>query len=159
MKKILSLLFLLPLIALVSACHDDDGSSLPDVTFNLDVANPVATDGVIYVVQGNDFTVNSLSVTNQEQGKGAGITAASYYWDYDFLGTTTMPPFSMKINIGENVELGEHLFEVQCPVFALDKEPAQAYLQYTVMVVASEDEIPAETTNSLVKTAKTVQDN
>lgn len=159
MKKILSLLLFLPLIALVSSCKDDEGKSIPDVNFEMKVDNVVNADGEIYVVQGNDLTVTSLSVTNAEQGKAAMITAASYYWDYEFIGTTTQVPFGLKLNISENVEPGKHIFEVQCPVWAVDKEPAQAYLQYTVVVVESADQLPAEGSNVITKVAKTVQED
>lgn len=158
MKKILSLLLFLPFIALVSSCHDDEGKSIPNVDFYLSVDNTVS-DGVIYVVQGTDLDVTSLTVTNAEQGKGAMISAASYYWDYEFVGTTTVIPFKLKLNINKNVPVGQHVLEVQCPVWAVDKEPAQAYLQYNVNVVASEDELPAEGTTSLTQTARMVQAN
>ena len=158
MKKFLSLLLFLPLVALLSSCHDDDGSSIPDVSFYLDVENTVS-DGQIYVVQGTDLDVTSLTVTNAEEGKAAIIGNASYYWDYEFLGTTNVAPFGMKVGISNTRPVGKHVLEVQCTVWAVDKEPAQAYLQYTVNVVASQDDVPATDSSSLTQTAKMVQES
>ncbi|MDE6040165.1 MAG: hypothetical protein K2F99_01170 [Muribaculaceae bacterium] len=155
MKKFLSLMLFLPLVALVASCSDDD-KSLPNVDIGLQIENAVTADGTIYVVQGNELNVAALTVTNLDEGN-AGISAASYYWDYDFLGTNYVPPFGIEIQTSENTPLGKHVLEVQCPVFAVNKEPAQAFLQFPVVVVETADELPAEGTTSLVSTARMVQ--
>ncbi|MDE5628202.1 MAG: hypothetical protein K2I69_01430 [Muribaculaceae bacterium] len=142
MKKYLFLLLLLvPALSLVSCSDDHD---LPNVDFNFTFENAVELDGTLYVVQGETFEIASIQVINKEEGKNALITAANYYWDYYFLGSTVQPPYGFEISVEENTPLGEHLLEVECPLYAVDKEPAFAVVAFNVKVVASAEDIPDE---------------
>lgn len=90
MKKYLFfLLALLPMALAFSACSDDN--DLPDVDFDITFSGAQSVDGVLYVVQGQSFEVTGIKVTNREEGKGAGISAADYYWDYVYVGTSIQP--------------------------------------------------------------------
>ncbi|MDE6136660.1 MAG: hypothetical protein K2F97_04225 [Muribaculaceae bacterium] len=145
-KAFLYLLLLasLPVIGL-TACSDD-GDDLPDVNFSLDIAGGVSIDGVIYVVEGEDLVINSVSVTNNESDKSAIITAATYYWDAYRLGTSAVPPYGFTIHIAEGTAIGKHELAIECPVYAVDKSPAVANVFYTVQVVESADDIPDNAT-------------
>lgn len=140
MKKILTLMLLaLPLFAMVSCSDDND---LPDVDFRITFDNATRTDdGSVYVVQGETFTVSSIEVINNEN-KNAIITNANYYWDYFYLGSSVQPPFAFEISLEESTPLGNHVLQIECPVYAEDKEPATALVQCNIVVVASADDIP-----------------
>lgn len=142
-KAFLCMLLLasLPMIGLTSCSDDDD---LPDVDFHLDISGGVSVDGVIYVVEGEDLVINSVSVTNNESDKSAIITAATYYWDAFRLGTSAVPPYGFTINISEGTALGKHELTIECPVYAVDKSPAVANVFYPVQVVESADDIPGD---------------
>ena len=140
MKKFLSLFLLaIPMLAFVS-CHDDN--DLPDVDFNFTFENATRVDGKLYAVQGQPFKVASIEDKNKDSNKPAMITAANYYWDYYYIGSSIQPPFAFEVQLSEETPLGEHLLEVQAPLFAEDKEAATAVVSFKVQVVASADDIP-----------------
>lgn len=140
MKKYLYfLLLLIPAFALVS-CHDD--KDLPDVDFDFTFENAVDVDGVLYVVQGETMEITSIQVINNESGKEAMITAANYYWDYYYLGSTVQPPYGFAIDVDADTPVGEHILQVEAPLYAVDKSPATAVVVFRVQVVASPEDIP-----------------
>lgn len=146
MKKYLILLLLLvPALALTS-CHDD--KDLPDVDFNFTFENAVNVDGTLYVVQGETMEITDIQVVNKDEGKGALITAANYYWDYYYLGSNVEPPYGFAIATTDETPLGGHILEVESPLFAVDKEPAVSVVVFDVEVVASAEDIPGEGTTT-----------
>ena len=145
-KYLLSILAALPIVFAFSACSDDD-NDLPDVDFDFTFENAVVSDGTVYVVQGEDFEITSITVTNNEAGTGCGISSATYYWDYDFIGTSIQPPFGFKFIVSDETPVGEHSLEISCPVFAVDKSLATALIGFDVQVVASPEELPDDGTS------------
>ncbi len=146
MKKFIYLfLMLIPAFALVSCSDDDD---LPNVDFNITFENAVEHDGALYVVQGETFEITGITVVNKEEGKGALITSASYYWNGYFQGTNPVSPFAFALDTAEGVPVGKHALDISCPLYAVDKSPAVAVVYFPVYVVASADEIPDEATPS-----------
>ncbi|MCM1068163.1 MAG: hypothetical protein NC418_11380 [Muribaculaceae bacterium] len=140
MKKFLTMMLMaLPLLGL-TACHDDD--DVPDVDFNIAIENAVRADGYLYVVQGETMEVASIEVKNNDAGKPAMITAANYYWDYRYIGSSIEPPYGMEIEISETTPTGEHLLEIECPLFAEDKAAATAIVSFNVKVVSDQSELP-----------------
>lgn len=150
MKKLLYLLILALLPVALASCSDDD--DLPQVDFTLNIQGGSYADGAIYVVQGQNLTIESITVTNMESNKGAMITSASYYWDGYYLGAAIQPPYGFEIETTDQTPLGRHTLEIVSPLYAVDKEIATSVLVYTVQVVSSEDEIPAEGTNTFTGT-------
>lgn len=143
MKRFLIYLaFALPML-LLGSC-DDDGNDLPDVDFVIDVTGGVYYDGQLYVVAGQDLTVNSIQVINNEQGKQAMISYADYYWDYIRVAQSVVAPFGVELYINPDTPVGPHSLEIYAPVYATDKSPAFSLLSYTVNVVADEADLPAE---------------
>ncbi len=142
MKRYIKLF--LPLIAAIAfvACDDDD-KNLPDVTFNIEIENAQRVDGTLYIVQGDTLEVKSITVTNNEAGKEAFITSASYYWDYNYVFSSVIPPYGFSFYVGKNTPVGRHNLDIECPVYAVDKEAAVAISSFKVKVVASIEEIPA----------------
>lgn len=126
----------------LTSCHDDD-DDLPNVDFDVTFEDAVTDDnGVVYVVQGESFSVESIKVINREPGKSALITSATYFWDAFPLGTSATAPFGFEIETSSTTPLGDHSLQISCPVFAVDKEAATALVSFTVRVVASEDDLP-----------------
>lgn len=153
MKRLLNIL--LPIVALLgfTSCHDDN--DLPDVDLSFNIEGAVRAEGSLYVVAGDDIVITGISVTNNDAGKVAMVTAASYYWDYYFLGENVVAPYGFTIQTTEDTPTGSHLLEVQCPVVAVDKAPATAVAAFNVVVVADASEIPAGGTTSFAITPRT----
>lgn len=151
-KTLFAALLALPLIGFVSCSDDKD---LPDVDFTVDVENATRVDGFLYVVQGDTLVVESITVTNREEGKNAIITQADYYWDGYFMGTSIVPPYGYKIFIGESTPVGDHQIDIQMPVFAEDKAAATALVSMKVVVVQEDTEIPDGGASTFIVTPRT----
>lgn len=155
MKRLLFALCLLLPLTFVSCSDDDD---LPNVNFDVTFDGAVQDGGTLYVVRGQAFEITGITVTNNEAGKGALISAANYYWDGFLLGTSMASPYGYIINIGNDVPLGTHDLTITCPLFAEDKTSSLAMMQFDVVVVESEDQLPDVATtpdlNHLRGTAK-----
>jgi len=140
MKKYIYLLFLLPAMGLMStSCDDDD---LPDVDFNVTISGGLKFDDGLYVVQGDELVIESITVTNNESNKNAAIGTPNFYWDGYLLGISPEPPHRFGIPTDDNTAVGSHILEIACPVYAVDKSIADAVLAYRVNVVASADDMP-----------------
>lgn len=153
MKKIFSLFAMaLSLAFVTTSCDDND---LPDVDINIAVSNAEIVDHQMYVVRGDTLKIESINVRNNEAGKPAAITEASYYWDGYFLGEAWQAPFAFNIVTTkptaelDGTALGAHRLQIYAPVFAVDKDLAFALLSYTVNVVESVEDIPAGGATSL----------
>lgn len=140
MKKFFYLLLLLIPLGLTS-CHDDD-DDLPNVKFDVTFEDATVDNGIVYVVQGESFSVEGIKVINNEAGKSALITSATYFWDAFPLGTSVVDPFGFEIETSPTTPLGDHSLQISCPVFAVDKETATALVSFTVRVVADQADIP-----------------
>jgi len=143
MKRLLSLLTLVLPVLVFTAC-DDDHSDLPDVDFIVDISGAVYHDGQIYAVAGETLKITSIRVVNNIHGQNALIPYADYYWDYVRIGQSVVPPYGADIIIAPDMKDAAHLLEIYAPVYAENKSPAYSILQYTVNVVASADDLPAD---------------
>lgn len=149
MKKLF--FFLLAALPLMfTACSDDD--DLPDVDFTIAVDGGVYADGAFYVVQGETFTIKSITVTNKESGKSAMITSATYYWDGYYLGASLQSPYGFEIEITESTPVGHHTLEIVSPLLAEGKSIANALIVYDIQVVATADDIPTGGTATVTAT-------
>ena len=152
MKKILSLLFILPLLAVgFTSCDDDDDT--PNVSMSISISNAKNIDGQIYMVSGDTLYVDSVNIKNNEEGKTALISSATYYWNGYRLGTTALYPFGFAIattkytvneqGVATGTKPGQYLLEIETPVAAEDKALGIAVLTYVVNVVSDPSEIPS----------------
>lgn len=139
MKK-LYYFFLLALPMLFMASCDDD-NNLPDVDVSVKIDGAVNIEGILYAVQGDTLSIESITVVNREEGKSAIITSASYSWDYRYAGVSVTPPYGAKFAT-ENMAVGPHLLQIECPLFAVDKSAAVLFFAYKVIIVENADEIP-----------------
>lgn len=151
MKKLmLAVVCALPMLGLAS-CSDDE-KSLPNVDFSLNVADGTEVyENQLYVVSGDSLTIAGIDVINNEQGKAALIPYADYYFDGAFIGRSVVLPYGIKVPMEAGlVSVGKHTLGISCPVYAVDKEIAFAALEYTVNVVADQNDMPEGTQNSHV---------
>lgn len=153
MKKLFALLLiLLPLTATFVSCSDDD--DLPDVSLSLTISNAEALGDTIYVVQGDTLKVDAINITNNEQGKTALITHATY----NFLGFAYERPFapfawkyatSADVDNVDYIPVGKYPLNIVVNIAAEGKSLAFAVMPYIVQIVATPDDIPAEATSGL----------
>lgn len=149
MKRLyLFLLALLPVIGLTSCSSEDD---LPKVDIQVTYSGATDIDEVLYVVQGNQLSIDAITVTPLDGTKKATIGATAYYWNYQYAGTTIQEPFGMTFNTAA-LPVGNYMLQINSTIYQVDKAVGQAYLTYKVKIVASEDEIPGDVTGSGVDT-------
>lgn len=133
------MLLAIPLLGLV-ACHDDN--DLPDVDFNFTIENATRVDGYLYIVQGETMDITSIEVVNKDSDKPAIITAANFYWDYYYIGSAIEPPFAFSVETSTETPLGDHILQVESPLYAEGKTAATSVVTFRVKVVADASEIP-----------------
>ena len=144
-------------VVFFASCDDND-NNLPNVNVSIDISGGVRVDDIIYVVKGDTLKVEKINVVNREQGKNAIINSASYSWDYHYMGISTVPPFGASI-VTDDMEIGHHLLQIECPVYAVDKSAAKLYMAYKVDVVSSSDDIPEGTVTTSFSDQFLLQDN
>lgn len=141
MKNFLYLLMALPVLFGLSSCSDDDDNSLPEVNLSVSYSGATNVDGVLYVVEGDTFTIDGITVTPVEGTKAATLGATTYYWDYAPVATTIIEPFGMQLNT-TGIPEGNHLLQIRSSVYQVDKSVATAYMAYKVTIVGAADDIP-----------------
>ena len=139
MKKFLYLLLALPML-LISSCSNDD--DLPQVDMQITYSGAVKVDGVLYVPQGQDFEIESITATPLKGYKEATIGATAYYWNYQYLGTTIEQPFGLKFDTAD-MPVGNYMLQINSTVYQVDRSVGIAYFTYPVKIVAPED-MPGE---------------
>ncbi len=138
MKKFIYLLLALPLLAL-TACSDDD--DLPDVNLTTEYTGATSVDGVLYVVQGEPFVINSVTATPVREGKKAAVLNVTYGLDGWVVGSSVVAPFTVEFDTSV-LELGKHILSLSMNIAEEGCEPAIGYYATTMQVVASADDIP-----------------
>lgn len=152
MKKfIYSLLVMLPAVFGLTACDDDDNDT-PNVGIQATITGGVFSDDEIYVVQGNELTIDALTLVNQTKKDGA-MGAVSYYWDHYLVGTNVVQPYGLTINTAEQ-PVGRHLLQAQMPIYVVDYPVCYGYIQYYVNIVASAEEMPDNPDGSITRTVQ-----
>lgn len=140
MKKLLTLLLALPLLASLSACHDDD--DLPDVTLNVTYSNAVIADNMLYVVHGDTLQIDSVQATpSKPDGKAVKLLAVAYRLNGWLVANVPFPPFGVKIPT-DNLQTGDYSLGIEAPVLQVNKEPATIFAVRKVRIVSDSTEIP-----------------
>lgn len=156
MKKLYYFLLLALPMFFVTSCDDDD--SLPEVNITLDISGGVNVDKTLYVVAGDTLNIDGIVVTNLEKDKSAIITEAAYSWDYGPVFLSVNPPYGASFVTNESL-IGNHLIQIQCPLYAVDKSPAVIHMSCKVTVVASADDIPAGTQDTVFTVKPSVKES
>lgn len=151
MKKLLYILMLLPLGFLASCSDDND---LPSVDLTVEMTGAADVDNTIYVVQGEDFGIESITV-KALNGNQAALTSVGYYWDGILSQVAPVAPYTITWNTA-SLPVGRHLLQMQSSLLEVDKSIASALFTYKVVVVASEDDLPAGATLGSVSDVITV---
>lgn len=140
MKKLLLLLALaLPMLAMTS-CDDDD--KVPNVDVTVSFEGTTRVGNTLYLVK--DQPLNITAVTLKDLGgKGAVIGGVNYFWDYFRIGASIVSPYSMEFAT-EGIPAGNHLLQMTMSIYAVDYSPCEALLEYKVVIVESEDDIPSD---------------
>lgn len=135
MKKYL-LLLLMPL--LLVACNNDD--DIPSVNLTLKIDNVSVYNDVVYMVKGRELTVNSLTVTPNNNHPSA-LGSVAYYWDHHLVLFSDAAPYSATLlTAGEPI--GRHLFQISSYVYQEDKTIMAVNLSYPVVILEDPDDLP-----------------
>lgn len=137
---LLAAALLIPAFMSVTSCDDDDGSDLPDVEIKASFSGAYCSEGILYVVSGDDLVVDALTLTDHTS-KGAVIGSATYIWDGRRYGASIVSPYGMEFGTA-GVSLGRHVLQIQASVYAVDYPPCTAILSYRVEIVAEASAIP-----------------
>ena len=138
MKKILYALLLALPFALSSCSNDDE---LPEVNISVDYSGATEVDGVYYVVEGEKLNIDAIKVTPKSGYKAATRGATSYYWNYQFLGTTIVEPFGITVDT-EGMEPGDYIMQIRSTVYQVDRAAGIAYIVLPVKIVDDDHDIP-----------------
>lgn len=138
MKKFFLALMALPLVAALTACHDDD--DMPQVNLKVQYNSPVV-DGEVYVVKPNDFKIESVDVTAVREGHKATNGPVSYFINAIPVGTNPVSPYGITIPTAD-LEIGKFVVQMVMPIYEVDCTMATAVSQITVNVVENESDIP-----------------
>ncbi|MCM1077225.1 MAG: hypothetical protein NC411_07695 [Bacteroides sp.] len=141
MKRLLYLLFVLPLLGLISSCDDD--KNLPDVNLSIDYEGATAEDGTLYVVQGDTLNITALRAIPAEGTKAATIGVAAYFWDGIPQGRTAISPFPISIYTAD-MEVGQHYLGVDATILQVDKEVGFAITSFPIVIVADDTQQPGD---------------
>lgn len=125
-------------VAMTSCSNDDD---LPEVKIAIEVSDAAEKDGVLYVLQGENLSIDAITVTPLNSSKKATLGATAYYWNYQYLGSTVVEPFGITIDTSE-MPVGDYILQINTTVFQEDKSVGVAYFTYPVKIVESATDLP-----------------
>lgn len=137
MKKLLYLLFMLPL-AIFASCSDD--KDLPQVDFTITVSNVAKANNAFYAVKGDVVTIDQVSVASLTD-KQATVTGVRYFLNGMPIFGTIEDPFSCNIET-ENLNAGSYTINVTSTVLQVDKTIANCAMNYPLTIVETADDLP-----------------
>lgn len=140
MKKLLSLLLLLPLIFIASCGnHEED---FPQVNLILTIDN-ASVDNVtkeFYLLKGTHSEIESLKA-HSLTGQAAACTSCIFKIDGHQITDTNTEPFSSNIPT-EKLSVGNHKLEAFTTILQVDKTIANGVISLNFKVVEKEEELP-----------------
>ena len=138
MKKLFLSLLLLPALAFLPACSDDD--DLPEVNMEVKISGGTqsADDNKIYVEQGTPLVVESVEAV-PTNGKKTTLGLTTYYLNGIMQLQTVTVPFAATFDTAE-LEPGEYVFQIRTTVYQVDKSAAFILLTYNLVVEAADDD-------------------
>lgn len=140
MKKLLHLLFLLPIVLLASCSNDDDLAKV-DLTLTLSGVTQTEANGAFYVVSGDNITIEGVSVKPVGGTKEAAIANVMYYFGGVPLIGNPANPFLGTFST-EGLVPGTYSLSLTADVFQVDKSITQVATNYTVVIVDSVEDLP-----------------
>lgn len=140
MKKLLALFLMLPMLAFLPACDDDD--DMPQVNISFSYSGGVVADGLVYVVKPDTLVVESINVVPVRQGHKAICTGPVNYWlDGYPIATSFISPFGVRIPT-DGLEIGTHTLSANMGIAEEGYSLATAMVSMKISVVADTDDIP-----------------
>ena len=129
MKKLFYIIFAWPVM--LRSCSADYNLPEFDVRVTFSEGTQVE-NGVITVPQGQSFAIESIVPVNSN-AKDIAFGAVTYQLDYGINYTTVLAPYAMTFDT-QNLPVGRHLLRIMFPVYAVNYSPAQALLDYTLVI-------------------------
>ena len=59
----------------------------------------------------------------------------------------------------DDMAIGQHLLQIECPLYAVDKSPALMYMAYKVAIVETADDIPDGVATTVVSVDPGIKEN
>jgi len=140
MKKILYLLFLLPLGLLAASCDDDD--KVPDVDIQATISGGVVEDNVIYVAKGEPLVIERMTIVSNE-GKDAAIGVVNYRIDGLEAGQSHLAPYRFEV-FTDNLPVGNHILTADMPVYVVDYPICFGVFSFDFKVVEDASSLPGD---------------
>lgn len=142
MKKLIYLLFALPLAFFATSCSDDD--SLPNVNVTFTFDNAVVNDGIVYVNQADTLLISNIETKAVDSDKAALIANVRYFWNYIPAPGLTWSSFPIEIPMQDMplVEKGYNVLGMDATILETDKSMAYSYFKIPIATVADDDSFP-----------------
>lgn len=134
------LLLILAGVFALTACSSED--DLPDADISVTYSGAVEEDDVLYVARGTDLSIDALTVTSTDGSRKATLGAASYYWNYQFVGTVIAEPFGMMFDTAA-LPAGAYVLQINSTVWQEGKSVGMAYITFIVKIVEADPSQPA----------------
>lgn len=139
MKKLIYLLFVLPLLGIAVSCDDND---LPDVNISFDYTNGTVVNNMVYVVQPDTLYIDAINVTPVNSSKQAIVVAPVNYWlDGYPCGLSNVQPFAFAIPT-DQLSIGQHTLTVNMHIAQEGAALASMVGSIKINVVADSTDIP-----------------
>lgn len=139
MKKLSFMLLILPLMAVMASCSDDDDR--PSVNITLTYGNATVVNDTVYVVRPDTFKIESVKVTATRKDKVATNGTVIYRFPGYLPVASAFAPYGCEI-ITENLPLGTYTMSLEMPIMEEGCELATAVTYINVKLVDSPDKIP-----------------
>ena len=137
MKKLFYLLFLLP-VALLMSCNDDKDFSPVDMTLSL--TGVTEYNGTFYAIQGEDVTIDNLSVKAAD-GKNTDVANVTFYFDGIPLIGTPVNPFLGTFST-ENIPAGTYSLSIDGNLLQVDSSIKVFAVNFPVTIVETAEDLP-----------------
>lgn len=157
MKKFLSLLLAVPMLAMLASCDDDDTKDIPDVNISIEYTGGSLSDGTMYVVQGDELDITALKVTPAAGTGQATLANVTYFLDgYPFFATG-ISPWGVTIDTSD-IAVGSHTLSVRAQILQVDKSLGFGIFNYPIDVVSSSSDLPSDSGSGSDTPAQTISE-
>lgn len=145
MKRLLILLFMLPMFGFMTSCSDE--AELPNVDIDILFENGIVSESQVYVVKPDVLYVTGISVEAVNPNHEAMVAGlVTYTVDGLFPGFVAYPHEKVAINT-ENLPIGPHVLTAEMNIAEEECELARALVAVKFIVVEDESEIPGDPSN------------
>ncbi len=142
MKKLISLLLALPLMAIAFTSCDNSEDDYPQVSIDFAYTGGVVSESQVYVVQPDTLCIDSIGVSAVRQGHKAMCVGPVNYWiDGVPVGSNFIAPFGICIK-SEELSIGSHTLTAQLGIAEEGYPLSTVVTQVRINVVADKADIP-----------------